>query len=273
MSELLQVAHHTFLGHGFKRSEAQITDWSAETAAMRVQYVHESRASVTATFVPVQSHLVVYAAQDGAEATPTRTIVTVGMASGSVLAKVDYVLLSPLIFRCCTPELRAVPAEALFGLLTNLSLPALAAVGSACRALASSVKDDLLWWQVLLALPPTDRLTAVIQNLVDMHKTAAPGTYRRAVRDEVECLRRDRAAEEERRRQIRELREDALRRQREMRLPPDGRALFPSRGLPIIGGDYDLVPGGGAFPGRGGGFGGGFGGGGGLGPGGFRPFG
>lgn len=258
MDALLHLVHCVFVSHGFTRADEGGSGVDGSQGPIRVRYTHQSRPSVTATYVPVQRHLIVYAVAEDNQQAPSKVNVQVGMAVQSVQAKVDYLLLYPLVYHQCVPALGSLPPEVCFGLMTALSLPALAAVGAASRALRATVfEDDVLWWRVLMALPPSDRLQASLNRVLEAQQREAlpAGTCRRLVREEVERARVEAA---ERRRRREEL-ERHLRDSRNPLLvqPPRRPQRFP--GLPgfAIGGPDDLMPGGGfGMPSRGGPFGG-----------------
>lgn len=158
-----------------------------------------------------------------------------------------------------------------FGLFTSLSLPELAAVGQTSRQfVTSALRDDVLWWRILLQMPPGPRLSAAVsevQALKDKGNLPPQGMCRRLVKEQVEYAR---AEESERRRRL----EEERNMMRDMRNPlmvqPPRRPYpgFPGMGGP--GGFNDIAPGGGFLPGPFGGGGSGgrrdpFGGGGGFG--------
>lgn len=282
MEELLHLVHCVFLGHGLTRG----ADVGAGAGPIRrVRYVRADENgqmdAIVATYVPVQRHLVVYAvleAAGGAGAATTRCNVELGMTTASVQAKVDYLLVYPLIYRNCVPVLDGLPPEVSFSILSSSALPALAALGTASKGFAkAALEDDVLWWRIALNLPQTDALTHAMSQVREAQQRgeALPaGTCRRLVREEVQ---RQRDEAERRRRQ----REEAMLLERQMResMRQPMRNPFPGGGpggFGILGGDHDLFPGGG-FGGNpfggglgggrrpfggGGGFGGGFGGGG-----------
>lgn len=275
MEELLLLVHCVFLSHGFTQGgEAGV----GAGPLRRVNYAREGteegdgNARIAATYVPVQRHLVVYASlQDPAEASrgreasgaTTRCTVELGMSAKSVQAKVDYLLVYPLIHRNCVPALITLPPEVCFSVLAGLALPALAAMGAASKVMArAALEDDVLWWRIVLTLPPNDPLARAIKEATDIQQRGegiSAGACRRIVRDEVQRQRDDVAM---RRRQ----REEALLLERQMREQMRQPPQFPGRnpgGFGILGGDHDLFPGGGFGPNP---FGGG-------GPGGRRPFG
>jgi len=288
MEDLLRLAHGVFVGHGFACINPSGADapMTAGAGPFRVRYSRSSDTSddrllvsppIVTSYVPVQRHLIVYASLEGSndQAATSRTTVQLGMAAGSVQAKVDYLLVYPLIYGQCVPALPSIPPEVCFGLLLSLSLPGLAALGTTSRALARSVfEDDVLWWQIASALPPSDPLAKAMTKAMDLQRQgeALPvGACRQLVRDEVQ---RQRAEAEEKRRR----REEAQRLEEEMRqrmlrdpLRAPQRGPFPGGpgGFNIIGGDHDLFPGGGFMPPFGGGGRRPFGGGGGFGGGGF----
>ncbi|CAK0840285.1 unnamed protein product [Prorocentrum cordatum] len=277
------IVHCVFLAHGFRRADGNGGGGADHLRPIRVAYQHDSRPAISAVYVPVLRHLVVYAAIEGSADVPGRVTVQLGMNTASIQAKVDYLLVYPLITRQCVPVLPALPPEVCFGLLSSLAIPTLGRIGCTSKAFSTSVfQDDVLWWRVLLALPQSDALRAAVAAAeaappppgAPSGGAAAAGVWRRLVRDEVQ---RARAEAEERHRR----REEQERIMREMRDPlmvqPPRRPQPRFPGQPgfggAVGGDYDLMPGGGFFPGgfggmggrgpfRGGGGGGGFGGGG-----------
>jgi len=257
MDALLHLVHCVFLGHGFTRSSGAEQGTEADAAALaghgpfHIRYEHQSHRPILAMYVPVQSHLVVYASQEGAEGAlaPGRASVQLGMAVESVQAKVDYLLLYPLVYRQCMPTMTSLPPEVCFGVLADLALPAMAAVGRTSRALSSAVfEDDTLWWRVLMALPPSSYLSVAVKEAMaarDQGEALPAGTSRKLVREEVARARRE--AEDRRLRREAETRmRDSL---RDPRFQPPRRPQFPGGldGL-MIGGDRDLMPGGGFLP-------------------------
>mmetsp|Transcript_8763 Transcript_8763/g.27283 ORF Transcript_8763/g.27283 Transcript_8763/m.27283 type:complete len:486 (+) Transcript_8763:124-1581(+) len=258
MDALLHLVHCVFLGHGFVRDEGSEEGRGGAAilqgiGPFRVRYEHKTHRPITATYVPVQSHLVVYADQEGIECVhaPGRAAVQLGMPVESVQAKIDYLLLYPLVYRQCLPAMTSLPPEVCFSVLANLAIPALAAVGRASRGLSSTVfEDDVLWWRVLTALPPSIQLHGKIEeamNARDRGEAVAPGTYRRLVREEVMRAREE--AEQQRQR-----REAEARMRERLRDPllvqPPRQPRFPGGpGGFMIGGPYDLAPGGGFLPG------------------------
>eukprot|EP00933_Yihiella_yeosuensis_P015009 TRINITY_DN13213_c0_g2_i1.p1 TRINITY_DN13213_c0_g2~~TRINITY_DN13213_c0_g2_i1.p1 ORF type:complete len:488 (+),score=118.46 TRINITY_DN13213_c0_g2_i1:79-1542(+) len=276
MDALMHLVHCVFLGHGYTKVEdgTGLAD-SMNSGPIRVRYTHEDRAPVMATYVPVQRHLMTYASHEDIEDCPTRASVMLGMPAASVQAKIDYLLVYPLIYRQCAPSLSAIPPEVLFGLLGNFAIPSLAAVGYTSRAISTAVfDDDLLWWRVCLSLPQSHPLASAVEAAKSLQSDGEvpKGSFKKIVRDEVHRARRE--AEEERRR-----REEAERVRRSLQDPllvqPPRRPQRPfPGGFGTFGGDRDLLPGGGFMPGnpfggnrdpfggRGGFGGGGFGGGG-----------
>jgi len=257
MDALLHLVHCVFLGHGFQRQDGSGNGVqpSVENGGMfRVSYVHESHKPVTATYVPVQNHLVVYAAPQGAEGAPMRVSVQIGMPAQSVQAKVDYLLLYPLTSCQCLPSLATLPTEVCFSFLTNLALPAMKAVGCASRGLKSAVfEDDILWWRVLLALPQSSQLLeaqARVRELEQRGQALPAGLCMQLVRDEVARVRREVEEQKQRREAERRMRERMRDQMRDplMVQPPRQPPRNPFGGN-IIGGDRDLMPGGGFLPG------------------------
>lgn len=217
MEELLHLVHCVFLSQGYRRADGGTAGSSPSTSTQagpfRVRYVHEEAraAPIVASYVPVQRHLIIYAALERSEGSAadgsasdvvSRATVQLGMAAASVQAKVDYLLVYPLVYRQCVPALVSIPPEVCFGLLASLALPALAALGAASRALAHAVfEDDVLWWRMVLALPPSEPLLTAIAKATDGQgggEALPAGTCRRLVREEVERQRKE--AEERRRR-------------------------------------------------------------------------
>lgn len=267
MDALVHLVHSVFVSHGYQRADSETPNTECP---FRVLYTKEGTAAIIAAYVPVQRHLVVYASMEENSKDISRVTVQIGMPAATVQAKVDYLLVYPLICRQCVPSLPSVPPEVCFNLLSMLALPQLAAVGYTSKTLSFAVfHDDLLWWQVLLCLPTSPQLRAVIASLQGVQtrgEVLQKGSFRLAVREEVS---RARAEAEERRRR----REEQERLARNMRDPlmigqPRRPQPFPGLGPGfggIIGGPSDLFPGGGfgqpfGGPGRrpfGGGFGGG----------------
>eukprot|EP00930_Biecheleria_cincta_P005684 TRINITY_DN106612_c0_g1_i1.p1 TRINITY_DN106612_c0_g1~~TRINITY_DN106612_c0_g1_i1.p1 ORF type:complete len:497 (-),score=75.48 TRINITY_DN106612_c0_g1_i1:84-1574(-) len=248
MDALLHLVHCVFLGHGFSSTQA-----GSETGAgpFRLRYTHESRPAICVTYVPVQRHLMAYASLEDAPEAPAKAGVQVGMPAAAVQAKIDYLLLYPILYRRCLPALPDIPPETLFLLLCNFAIPSLAKAGTTCRALSAGIFDnDLLWYRVVLALPPSPQLAAALESAQEAEKRGEVlprGAYRRMARDEVRSAR-ERAEEMRRRHEA----EQAM--QRRLRDPlmvqPPRRPQFPSGpGFPgMIGGPHDIMPGGGFGP-------------------------
>jgi len=221
----------------------------AGAGAIRVRYSQgEGRPAVNVTYVPVQRHLMVYAAVEGVQDGVVRAAVQLGMAAQAVQSKIDYLLVYPLVYRRCLPTLPELPGEPFFICISGLALPALAAVGCASRALARSVfEDDVLWWQVLMCLPQSAQLQSAIDTsmkTVQQGQALPAGRCRQLARQEVQRLRME---EEEKRRREEEMR--AARRRLEdplMVRPPRMPPGFP--GIGGIGGINDVMPGGGFLP-------------------------
>ncbi|CAE8653232.1 unnamed protein product, partial [Polarella glacialis] len=253
MESLLHLVHCVFLSHGFSRADEASpgADLGVSPGPFRLHYVHESKPAVIATYVPVQRHLVAYASTEGSEDCPLRATVALGMAAASVQAKVDYLLLYPLLCRQLAPTLPAIPPEVLFGLLSSFSIPDLSKVGFASKALANAAfEDDVLWWRVATALPQSPQLCGAVdmaKSRSERGDTLPSHAYREIVRDEVQRAREE--AEEQRRR-----REQAAAIRRQMQDPlmvqPPRRPQRPSPGsaFPGFGGPDDLMPGGGFMP-------------------------
>lgn len=284
MDTLMHLVHCVFWGHGFLGEalgqQAGDGDGGGNGECdvqniRRVRYAHKQRQAVVTTYVPVLHHLVVYAGLEGDARPPGRVALKLGMAAASVHAKTDYLLVYPLIYHQVVPSLASVPPEVLFSTLCGLAIPALAVLGCASKALAAAaLEDDVLWWRVLISLPPSGQLNAAIEAAMAaqrMGQALPAGQCRRLAKAEVERAReeanaRRRALEEMRRRELEEDRFDPLR----VGAPRRPQRPFPGPfgGGGVFGGDHDLMPGGGFF----GGLGGGrrpFGGGGGFGGGGF----
>lgn len=269
MDSLMHLVHCVFVGHGYQNEHNE-----DRSGLHKLRYIHERKQAILAVYVPLQQHLVTYVTIDGSSDSPIKATVQVGMPVAAVQAKIDYLLLYPLLYRQCLPTLESTPPEALFGSLCGLSIPALASLGCTCRSMSASVlNDDLVWLRVALSLAPSRELQAelaAVKRREENGEALPQGIYKGMVRTEVRRLRRE--AEEEQRRR----REDALARQRlrdPLLLEPPRR---PQPGFPglggnrpiIIGGPHDLDPRG--FGGRPNPFGGGgMGGGGGFG--GFGP--
>jgi len=270
MDELMNLVHCVFVGHGYQRESKE-----ENSGIHKLHYAHEQKQSLRAVYVPLQKHLVTYVSIDGFNDSPTKATVQVGMPVAAVQAKIDYLLLYPLLYRQCLPTLESTPPEALFGLLCGLAIPALASLGRTCRSMSSSVlQDDLVWLRVAMSLPQSPELEgelAALKRREQKGQALPKGIYKGVVRTEVRRLRRE--AEEERRRKQESLaRQRGLRDPLMMEPPRRPRPGFPGLGggRPfMVGGDYDLDPRGlGGRPNPfgggmgGGGFGGGFGGGG-----------
>lgn len=263
MDSLMNLVHCVFLGHGFARDDASTDALSSSPGPFRIRYVHKTHPAVLATYVPVQRHLITYCSQEGFDDAYVRATVTLGMAAASVQAKVDYLILYPLVYRLRAPALPSIPPEVLFGLLTNFSIPVLAKVGFASKGFAAAVfDDDILWWRVALALPSSTQLSTAVDRANTSRQKGEElpkGCYRKIVREEVQRVR---AEAEERRRRLDEA--EALRRSLRDPLlvqPPRRPQPFPGFGPGmVIGGPHDLFPGGFRDPFR-------------LGPGGRNPFG
>merc|ERR1712176_952046 len=121
--------------------------------------------------------------------------------------------------------------------------------------------DDNLWWKVLVSLPPDKRsfVDQEIEAYAQGIEKPTPGAFRRLVKEvvararaEAEEMRERAEAERRMRERMREQMNDPLRIGGPRRPHPG----FPGGpgGFGIIGGDHDLMPGGGFMPG---GFGGG----------------
>lgn len=263
MDSLMNLVHCVFLGHGFARDDASTDVFSSSPGPFRIRYVHKTHPSVLATYVPVQRHLITYCSQEGFDDTYVRATVTLGMVAASVQAKVDYLILYPLVYRLRAPALPSIPPEVLFGLLTNFSIPVLAKVGFASKGFAAAVfEDDILWWRVSLALPSSSQLSTAVERANTSRQKGEElprGCYRKIVRDEVQRVR----AEAEERRRRRDEAEALRRSMRDPLLVQPPRRPQPLPGLGpgmVIGGPHDLFPGGFRDPFR-------------LGPGGRNPFG
>mmetsp|Transcript_119402 Transcript_119402/g.337824 ORF Transcript_119402/g.337824 Transcript_119402/m.337824 type:complete len:484 (-) Transcript_119402:201-1652(-) len=274
MDALLHLVHCVFLAHGFARTEGG-EGAPVPSGLRRVHYTRADKPAISATYVPVQGHLLVYASLGGATITPNRLALHLGMGTAVVQAKTDYLLVYPLVYSQCLPALPNLPPEVAFCTLACLAIPGLGAMGCVSKAFKQSVfEDDVLWWRVLLALPPSDSLRATVDATMASRTTGdgsglPAGECRRLVRREVERARQ----EEDARRRAREEMERQMRNPLRIgptRQPPrfPGQPFGPFGG--VIGGDSDLMPGGlrGPFGGShrwpfggGGGFGGGFGGG------------
>lgn len=253
MGSLMRLVHLVFLRHGFANVQEENSMPPPEhvPATCRIRYVSQDGPVIQAVYVPVQRHLVVYASLDGHDA-PTYTTMQVGMAAGSVQAKADYLLVYPLLYRQCEPSLAAIPPEVCFSLLTCMAIPTLAALGCASRTLSNSVfQDDVLWLRVLMALDADPAHDRAMQSVLDRQQRGegATGEYRRLVRVLVEHARHE--AEERRRRE--EERRRAAAAMDPLRIGPPRHPRFPGGpgvNFPnMIGGDRDLMPGGGFFPG------------------------
>lgn len=258
MDALIHVVHCVFVGHGYTSEEKQEC-----CGHYRLLYAHDHKPPIRVTYVPLQRHLVTYAASMQFD-NPLKATVQVGMPAAAVQAKIDYLLLYPLLYRQCVPMLTATPPEALFGFICCLSIPALSAVSSTCRSLSSSIMDDdIVWLRVVLSLPQSQHIQQELDALRkrESNGEAIPrGAYRNLVRTEVQRARRE--AETAQRRRQEALAERG--RLREGLLQPR-RPQMPGGGFPfVIGGPHDLEPPGfrpppNPFRGGGGGFGGGFG--------------
>eukprot|EP00913_Durusdinium_trenchii_P025053 g23517.t1 len=176
----------------------------------RLRYVHEQKPAIVVAYVPLQRHLVTYLSFDGVSE-PLKATVQVGMPAAAVYAKIDYLLLYPLLYRQCVPALTSIPPEALFGFICGLSIPSLASLGCSCRAMSAS---DLVWLRVVMSLPSEaiQAEMAAVKRREENGEVLPKGIYKGMVRTEVRRLRQE--AEQERRR-----REEALARQRSLRDP------------------------------------------------------
>jgi len=262
MEDLLELANSAFVGHGFKPSASPLAPHACVSGATRISYNRnegEGAQVVKVTFVTVQSHLVIYASSSdnglGMEEMSIRTAVQLGMAASSVQAKVDYLIVYPLVSRQFAPTLVSVPPEVCFCLLMGLALPALAALGAASHGMARAVfEDDALWTGIVLALPPNETLKGEIDRVRDRDRNAQyfPASVCRSI-VQAEVRRCRTAAERDRKRQ-----EDEYAQRASMRRLI--REVRPPRGIPgrpgFLGGHHDLMPGGGFMPPFGGGFGG-----------------
>jgi len=259
MDALIHVVHCVFVGHGYTSEEKQ-----EFCGHYRLHYAHDHKPPIRVTYVPLQRHLVTYAASMQFD-NPLKATVQVGMPAAAVQAKIDYLLLYPLLYRQCVPMLTATPPEALFGFICCLSIPALSAVSSTCRSLSSSIlDDDIVWLRVVLSLPQSQHIQQemdALRNRESNGEAIPRGAYRNLVRAEVQRARRE--AETEQRRRQEALAERG--RLREGLLLQPRRPQMPGGGFPfVIGGPHDLEPPGfrpppNPFRGGGGGFGGGFG--------------
>merc|ERR1719356_1477547 len=137
MDALLHVVHCVFLGHGFRRAGESGGGSTDHLRPIRVPYQHDSRPPISAVYVPVLRHLVVYAAIEGSTDVPGRVTVQLGMNTASIQAKVDYLLVYPIITRQCIPVLPALPPEVCFGLLGCLAIPALGRIGCTSKAFSA----------------------------------------------------------------------------------------------------------------------------------------
>merc|ERR1740129_1264669 len=204
MDGLMQVVHSVFLSHGFTEHVDEgaagagagdgMCRGTAGPGPQHLRYVHTARPTVTAMYLPVQRHLIVYAALEGAANTPGRVTVQLGMVAESVQAKVDYLLVYPLVHKLCVPALPTIPPEVQFIMLCGLAVPGLAAVACASRGLAVSVlEDEILWWRVLLALPSIRELQGAMASVDEMRRrgeAVSAGLCRTLARDEVERMRK-----------------------------------------------------------------------------------
>eukprot|EP00746_Dinoflagellata_sp_MGD_P018034 gnl/MRDRNA2_/MRDRNA2_141740_c0_seq1.p1 gnl/MRDRNA2_/MRDRNA2_141740_c0~~gnl/MRDRNA2_/MRDRNA2_141740_c0_seq1.p1 ORF type:complete len:269 (+),score=51.15 gnl/MRDRNA2_/MRDRNA2_141740_c0_seq1:107-808(+) len=221
-------------------------------------YCHPSNsAPIKAVYLPIQKHLMVYVQQG--DAPPTKALVHLGMKAISVQSKVDYLLLYPLLYRHLVPELQSVPSEVTFGMCLGLAIPALGNVSCVSKSLAGAVMDDdVLWQTVFFGLGVYSRHSAIRPESVGMEGNATAGSWRKLVQKEIQVHidreSRRREMEEERQRRERAMRDNPL-----LVQPP--RRPWPGGGFPVMGGDRDLMPGGGfmgdPFGGRRGPFGGG----------------
>eukprot|EP00931_Biecheleriopsis_adriatica_P105037 TRINITY_DN79638_c0_g1_i1.p1 TRINITY_DN79638_c0_g1~~TRINITY_DN79638_c0_g1_i1.p1 ORF type:complete len:497 (-),score=101.11 TRINITY_DN79638_c0_g1_i1:7-1497(-) len=272
MDALLHLVHCVFVGHGFSKVDDGSV-FAGTDGPLRLQYRHDQEPSICVTYLPVQRYLITYVSIEGLEATPAKASVQVGMPAAAVQAKIDYLLVYPILYRKCLPTLESVPNEPLFMFFCGLSIPSLAAAGCTSRSISVAIfDDDILWYRIVMSLPQSPQLSQALESAKKAQERgeALPrGAYRLMARTEVKRARTE--AEEMRRR-----REEAELMRRQMRDPlmvqPPRRPGVP--GFPGglgIGGPNDLFPGGGfgplgggrrdPFGGRGGFGGGGFGGG------------
>eukprot|EP00441_Pelagodinium_beii_P044941 CAMPEP_0197621236 /NCGR_PEP_ID=MMETSP1338-20131121/1847_1 /TAXON_ID=43686 ORGANISM="Pelagodinium beii, Strain RCC1491" /NCGR_SAMPLE_ID=MMETSP1338 /ASSEMBLY_ACC=CAM_ASM_000754 /LENGTH=467 /DNA_ID=CAMNT_0043190621 /DNA_START=63 /DNA_END=1463 /DNA_ORIENTATION=+ len=257
MDALLHLVHCVFLGHGFLRGDD--SSFTSTQGPYKLRYTHEKRPPIVVTYVPVQRHLIAYANLEG-EDNPARATVQIGMAAAAVQAKIDYLLLYPLLYRQLVPTLPTIPPEVLFGFLTGLALPALAAVGASSRSLSAAVfDDDVLWYRIACSLPQTQQLLAALQSVKqkeERNEALPRAAYRLLVRTEVQRARTE-VEERNRRRAEQEAMQRNLRDPLMIGQPRRPQRPFPGGGFGI-GGPDDIMPGGGFFPpsGGGGGFGG-----------------
>jgi len=251
MDALLHLVHCVFLGHGFLRGD---DTFSSNQGPYKLRYTHDRRPSIAVTYVPVQRHLIAYASLEGSEDSPARATVQIGMAAAAVQAKIDYVLLYPLLYRQLVPTLPTIPPEVLFGFLTGLALPALAAVGCTSRSLsAAAFDDDVLWYKIAVSLPQSQQLLAAlgsVQQSEERGEVLPKAAYRRLVRTEVQRMRHE-AEEQKRRRAEAEAVQRNLRDPLMVGQPRRPQRPFPGGGFGI-GGPNDIMPGGGFFPPSGG---------------------
>uniref|UniRef100_A0A6T1CFH5 Uncharacterized protein n=1 Tax=Alexandrium monilatum TaxID=311494 RepID=A0A6T1CFH5_9DINO len=243
MEGMLQFVHGVFLGHGFARSRgegecSEGADVERGPGPLSVRYEHESHRPIAATYVPLHGHLVVHASREGKEGVSAS--LQPGMPAETVQAKVEYLLLYPLLYHQCAPAMASLPPDVCFGVLAALAIPALAVVGCASRGLSSAaLDDDAIWWRVLTALPPSSYLHSQVEATMAARKRGEaiqPGTYRRLVRDEVARAREE--AEQQR------LRQEAQTRLRGLLHDPllVQPGFLSGQGHCMIGGPYDLPP-------------------------------
>ncbi|CAJ1365888.1 unnamed protein product, partial [Effrenium voratum] len=181
MDALMHLVHGVFVGHGFEREENE-----DRHGIYRLRYVHQQKPPIVVVYVPLQRHLVTYVSLEGSN-DPIKATVQIGMPVPAVQAKIDYLLLYPLLYRQNLPTLTSTPPEALFGSICCLSMPAMAALGATCRGMATSVlEDDLVWLRVVMTLPSRqvqDELASLKQR-EENGEVVPNGAYKIMVRTE-----------------------------------------------------------------------------------------
>lgn len=272
MESLIHLVHLVFMHHGYDKegsessaacggeaSKSTSSNNFGSQGSYSIQYRHPNKlAPIKALYIPVQKHLMVYVQQG--DAPPAKALVHLGMKAISVQSKVDYLLLYPLLYRHLVPELQSVPLEVTYGMCLGLTIPALGKVSCVSKGLAGAVMDDdVLWQSVFFGLGIYSRHSAIRPQSAGIEGNVTAGSWRKLVRKEIEAH----VKEQNRRR---EMEEEMQRRERAMRnnplmVQPPRRPWPHGGGFPTMGGDRDLMPGGGfmgdPFGGRRGPFGGG----------------
>lgn len=108
MEALMHLVHCVFLAQGCIATEQ---DMEAQTrhAPRRITYSHSGGEVISAVYVPVQRHLMLYASFANTSDAPGRAKLQLGMTPESVQVKVEYLVVNPLLCRRCVPVLSSLP--------------------------------------------------------------------------------------------------------------------------------------------------------------------